>query len=67
MTAPLRLTSDILWWRKTDGKTMVWLGSIAATASYPGIVGNDWQIQVSETSTETAEAIFCGAVSTATT
>jgi glucuronoarabinoxylan endo-1,4-beta-xylanase len=44
VTAPPRLTSDILW-RKTDGNTMVWLGSIAATASYPGIVGNDWQIQ----------------------
>jgi glucuronoarabinoxylan endo-1,4-beta-xylanase len=42
--APPRLTSDILW-RKTDGNTMVWLGSIPATASHPGIVGNDWQIQ----------------------
>jgi glucuronoarabinoxylan endo-1,4-beta-xylanase len=44
VTAPPRLTSDILW-RKTEGNTLVWLGSIPATASYPGAVGNDWQIQ----------------------
>jgi glucuronoarabinoxylan endo-1,4-beta-xylanase len=42
--APPRLTSDILW-RRTDGSTAVWLGSIPATVSYPGAVGNEWQIQ----------------------
>ena len=41
---PPRLVSDILW-RNTSGRTMVWLNAVAATESYPGTVGSDWQIQ----------------------
>jgi O-glycosyl hydrolase len=41
---PPRVTSDLLW-RKTDGSTMLWLSSIASTASYPGTLATTWQVK----------------------
>jgi len=44
VAAPPHLASDMLW-RSANGTTMAWLNAIPATASYPGAVSSDWQIQ----------------------